>query len=29
MEYGNRLTACTDAVGALQNSTHNTQGGNL
>jgi len=26
MECGNRVTACTDAVGALQNFKHNMQG---
>ena len=26
MERGNRVTACTDAVGALQNSKHNIRG---
>ena len=26
MECGNCVTACTDAVGALQNSKHNVEG---
>ena len=29
MECGNRVTACTDVVGALQNSKQNIQEGKL
>jgi len=29
MECGNRVPACTDAVGVLQNSKHNIQGDSL